>query len=136
MSTPSRRFPIPNLWIWVFAWLSLGLLAILAGVSRSVFGSQNQGKIILAIALLVTPVFFFVLHKIGLFAESRGWIYYQHPRTSGLKAGVALDLEILMTARPTNQIENIRKAHLAHNESAQQDGESDKPPEKETRRRE
>ena len=88
------------------------------------------------LALLIIPTVFTVFHYLGVFAESRGWLYYAKPRTAGVKAGVALDLEILMTARPTNQIENIRKAQQAHNESAHQDDESDMPPEKGTFRHE
>jgi hypothetical protein len=136
MSTRFKPFPIPILWVVVFAWLSLGLLFALNAVSQIVIGNHHQGKIFLILALVVIPGSFIIFHRIGLFAESRGWNYYRHPRTGGVKAGVALDLEVLLTARPTNQIENLRNAYEAHNESAKQDGEGDKPPEKKTYRHE
>ena len=130
MHIQKRRFPIPTLWVYVFANCSLFVLIFLTYVLRDQVKFQHPGMVIPAIALLIVAGVFLVLHKIGLFAESRGWIYYRHPRTSSLKVGVALDLEVLLSARPTNQIEAIRKAQLAHNESAQQDGESDIPPKK------
>ena len=130
MHIQRRRFPIPTLWVYVFSNCSLFILIVLAYVVGDKVKFQHPDLVIPVIALLIIAGVFLAVHKIGLFAESRGWIYYRQPRTSGLRAGVALDLEILLSARPINQIENIRKAHLAHNESAQQDGESDKPPEK------
>lgn len=130
MHIQKRRFPIPTLWVYVFANCSLFVLIVLTYGFQDRVKFQHPGLVIPVIALTIIAVVFLALHKIGLFAESRGWIYYRQPRTSGLKAGVALDLEILASARPTNQIENIRKAQLAHNESAQQDGEGDVPPEK------
>lgn len=129
MPIQRKRFPIPTLWVYVFANCSLFVLIVLTYVFRDRVKFQHPGLVIPVIALLIIAVVFLTLHKIGLFAESRGWIYYRQPRTSGLKAGVALDLEILLSARPTNQVEAIRKAHLAHNESARQDGEGDIPPE-------
>lgn len=129
MNTRRKWFPIPTLWVYIFSNCALFVLVVLANVFRDYVNFQHSGFVVLTLAMLIVVGVFLALHKFGLFAESRGWIYYRKPRTSGLKAGVALDLEVLMSARPINQIENIRKAHLAHNESAQQDGKSDKPPE-------
>lgn len=130
MALQRRRFPIQTLWVDVFANCSIFVLIVLTYVFQDRVKFQHPGLVTPVIAVLIIAGVFLVLHKLGLFAESRGWIYYRQPRTSGLKAGVALDLEILTSARPTNQIEAIRKAQLAHLESAQQDGESDIPSEK------
>ena len=129
MHIQKRRFPVPTLWVYVFANCSIFVLIVLTYVFRDQVKFRHPGLVLPAIALFIVVAVFVTLHKVGLFAESRGWIYYRQPRTSGLNAGVALDLEILLSARPTNQIEAIRKAQLAHNESAQQDGEGDIPPE-------
>jgi hypothetical protein len=118
--------------VFVFSWIAFFILFGVSSILQDSFKIQHPGKVIPAIALFLIPVIFFALHQFGVFAESRGWIFYRHPRTGGIKAGVALDLEVLLTARPTNQIENLRKAYEAHNESAKQDGEGDKPLEKKT----
>ena len=127
MPTPRWRLPIPLLWVFVFSWISFFILFGISAILQDVLKIQHPGRVIPAIALFLIPGVFFALHQFGVIAESRGWIFYRHPRTGGIKAGVALDLEVLLTARPTNQIENLRKAHSAHNESAKQDGEGDKP---------
>ena len=136
MSEKRKHFPVPTLWVWVFMYISISILCVLAYILKNKVEIQHQGLLVAGLALVIIPTVFTVFHKLGVYAESRGWLYYRKPRTAGIKAGVALDLEILMTARPTNQIENLRKASQAHNESAQQDGEGDKPPEKETFRHE
>lgn len=70
------------------------------------------------------------LHRLALWAEARGWIYYRQARGGGAGAGILLDLDILM-GKPKSQVELIRKLREnAREDQAREapEGEDPAPP--------
>jgi hypothetical protein len=126
MTGAVSRFPIPKFWFCVFSVWSCGVLFALSYLLTACLELKHPGTVLLGLALLVVPALFGLLHKLGAYADARGWILYFRPKTVGLGAGVVLDLELWVTGRD-QPIEQIRLAREVSGESQVEDGLGDPP---------
>lgn len=128
MSKPPSRFSIPRFWLCLFAtWCGLLLFIVFSGLKAHT-NLQYPMWVTSALALGLIPLVLLVGHKLGMLAESRGWIYYRHPRTTGLGAGTVLDLEIWVSGRNAS-VEHVRHVREGLTEGKEQPGESGDSPE-------
>ena len=135
MSIAKRRFPIPILWVYIFAGPSCLVLFLIATAVQAFSAIRRPGLVVLASAFAVFPTVFYLLHKFCVFLEFRGLLYYRRPKTGNLTASTILDLETLFTGR-TSQIENVRMARESLNEGTEGNHQGDVPQEKQTYRHE
>jgi hypothetical protein len=68
----------------------------------------------------------FLLHRLALWAESRGWIYYKHSSSSSTRAGSAM-LEVQQLLEPSKRhvIEIKREQKEVEDEAGDPPGPSD-----------
>lgn len=127
MSKPPARFPIPRFWLCLFATWSGVLLFVLFSTLKAQTNLPHPLWATSILALGLIPLVMWVGHKLGMATESRGWIFYRHPRTTGLGAGMVLDLEIWVSGR-NSHVEQIRHAREGLTEGKEQPGESSDSP--------
>lgn len=128
MSKPPPHFPIPRFWLGLFAaWCGL-LLFIVFSALKAQTHIPHPVWVTSVLALGLIPLVLLVGHKLGMAADSPGWIYYRHPRTTGLGAGTVVDLEIWVSGRNTH-VEQVRHAREGLTEGKEHPGESGDSPE-------
>lgn len=128
MPKPPSRFPIPRFWLGLFVTWSAVLLFVLFSALKAQTQLQHPVWVTAALALGLIPLILWGGHTLGKVAESRGWIYYRQPRTTGMGAGMVLDLEIWVSGRNAS-VEQVRHAREGLTEGKEQPGESGDTPE-------
>lgn len=123
MLKPPSRFPIPRFWLCLLVTWSLLLLFVLGSALQALTQLRHPVWMTAFLALGLIPLVLWGGHHLGTFAEARGWIYYRHPRTTGMGAGMVLDLEIWVSGRHAH-VEQVRHAREGLTEGKEQPGES------------
>lgn len=82
--------------------------------------SPNRFFVWAAFWAVAIPIFLYALHRLGLYLERRGYIYYKHKKPSGGVTAAALELDRILS-RPS--VEHHIAAEDAQTETEENDGE-------------
>jgi hypothetical protein len=87
---------------------------------------MNSWTVILwTILVICGPLALYGLHRLGLWMEEQGYIYYLHKKPKGSAAGSFVALQKLIEPRAEHVIQVTRADHKLHDEGASGQGDAE-----------
>ena len=91
-------------------------ITIDADVDRSLWRATVLNIVSLTALVIGGITFLFALHRLGLWMEKRGWIYYKHTRSGGVNLGNALmQAQVFLQPEIQHTIEVLHEDHASEN---------------------